>query len=114
MKDVSVRHGQGTASLGLPRYYVLIEGPSKNATDDIIIELKRERRSALEGLTPPTDYNAGIKADRIKHGQSVYLAHGDILYVAVEIDGQRFMSRERAPYRDDIDLDELSNKSWRK
>ena len=41
VKDVCVRHGQGTASLGLPRYYVLIEGPSKNATDDIIIEFRQ-------------------------------------------------------------------------
>jgi uncharacterized protein (DUF2252 family) len=113
VKDVCVRHGQGTASLGLPRYYVLIEGPSKDATDDLIIEFKRARQSALEGLTPPSDFNAGAKADRILHGQSVQLAHGDIFYGAVEIDGESFMSRERAPFRDDIDLDELSYKSWK-
>ena len=65
VKDVCKRHGQGTASLGLPRYYVLIEGPSKDATDDLIIEFKRARRSALEGLTPPSDFNAGAKAERI-------------------------------------------------
>ena len=114
VKDVCVRHGQGTASLGLPRYYVLIEGPSKDATDDIIIEFKRARLSALEGLTPPSDFNAGSKADRIAHGQSVQLAHGDIFYGAVEIDGESFMSRERAPFRDDIDIDELSYKTWKK
>ncbi len=59
VKDVCVRHGQGTASLGLPRYYVLIEGPSKDATDDLIIEFKHARLSALEGLTPPSDFHAG-------------------------------------------------------
>ena len=114
VKDVCVRHGQGTASLGLPRYYVLIEGPSKNATDDIIIEFKRARQSALEGLIPPVEFNAGDKADRIAHGQQVQLAHGDIFYGAVEIDGDSFMSRERAPFRDDIDMDELSYKTWKK
>lgn len=113
VKDVCVRHGQGTASLGLPRYYVLIEGPSKDATDDLIIEFKRARRSALDGLTPPSDFDAGDKADRILHGQTVQLAHGDIFYGAVEIDGESFMSRERAPFRDDIDLDDLSYKSWK-
>ncbi len=113
VKDVCVRHGQGTASLGLPRYYVLVEGPSEDATDDIIIEFKRARRSALEGLTPPSDFNAGDKADRIAHGQEVQLAHGDIFYGAVEIDGASFMTRERAPFRDDIDLDELSYKTWK-
>lgn len=114
VKDVCVRHGQGTASLGLPRYYVLIEGPSKDASDDIIIEFKRARQSALEGLTPPVDFNAGDKADRIAHGQQVQLAHGDIFYGAVEIDGDSFMSRERAPFRDDIDMDDLSTKTWKK
>ena len=113
VKDVCVRHGQGTASLGLPRYYVLIEGPSKDATDDLIIEFKRARRSALEGLTPPSDFHAGNKADRILHGQTVQLAHGDVFYGAVEIDGESFMTRERAPFRDDIDLSELSGKTWK-
>ena len=113
VKDVCVRHGQGTASLGLPRFYVLIEGPSQDATDDLIIEFKRARRSALEGLTPPTDFHAGEKADRILHGQTVQLAHGDIFYGAVEIDGESFMSRERAPFRDDIDLDDLSFGTWK-
>ena len=114
VKDVCVRHGQGTASLGLPRYYVLIEGPSKDATDDLIIEFKRARRSALEGLTPPSDFHAGAKADRIEHGQAVQLAHGDQFYGAVEIDGKSFMTRERAPFRDDIDLDDIGYKTWKK
>ncbi|XBQ16963.1 MAG: DUF2252 family protein [Oceanicaulis sp.] len=114
VKDVAKRHGQGTASLGLPRYYVLIEGPSKDATDDLIIEFKRARRSALEGLVPPSDFHAGEKADRIAHGQAVQLAHGDVFYGAVEIYGESFMTRERAPFREDIDLDELSDKTWKK
>ena len=113
VKDVCVRHNQGTASLGLPRYYVLIEGPSRDATDDLIIEFKRARRSALDGLAPNSAFHAGDKADRIVHGQQVQLAHGDIFYGAVEIDGTSFMSRERAPFRDDIDLEVLSFKTWK-
>lgn len=113
VKDVCVRHGQGTASLGLPRYYVLIEGPSKDATDDLIIEFKRARPSALSGLTPPTDFDAGNNAERIAHGHAVQLAHGDIFYGAVEIDRESFLSRERAPFRDDIDLDDLSYDTWK-
>ncbi len=113
VKDVCVRHGQGTASLGLPRYYVLIEGPSRDGTDDLVIEFKRARRSALRGLTPPSDFAAGSEAERIAHGQAVQLAHGDRFYGAVTIDGESFMSRERAPFRDDIDLDALSKKTWK-
>ena len=114
VKDVCVRHGQGTASLGLPRYYVLLEGPSEDATDDLIIEFKRARLSALEGLTPPSDFEAGERGDRIAHAQSVQLAHGDVFYGEAKLKGESYMTRERAPYRDDIDLDELSKKSWRK
>ena len=113
VKDVALRHGQGTASLGLARYYCLLEGPSANATDDLIIEFKRARRSALHGLVPESDFDAGDKGDRIAHGQSVHLAQGDVFYGSVEIDGMSFMSRERAPFRDDIDLDDLSKKSWK-
>jgi uncharacterized protein (DUF2252 family) len=100
--------------LGLPRFYVLLEGPSKDATDDMIVEFKRARTSALQGLTPPTAFEAGDRADRIAHGQKVQLAHGDVFYGAVTIDGDSYMSRERAPFRDDIDLDDLSKKTWRK
>lgn len=114
VKDVCMRHGQGTASLGLARYYVLLEGPSQDATDDLIIEFKRARPSALEGLVPDNDFDAGMEGDRIAHGQAVHLANGDVFYGAVEIDGVSFMSRERAPFREDIDLDDLSKKSWKR
>ncbi|SDI45968.1 DUF2252 domain-containing protein [Alloyangia pacifica] len=114
VKDVAMRHGQGTASLGLPRYYVLLEGPSENATDDIIIEFKKARRSALEGLVPAHDFDAGDQGDRIAHGQSVHLAQGDVFYGNVEIEGESFMSRERAPFRNDADLDDFSKKEWKR
>lgn len=114
VKDVAMRHGQGTASLGLPRYYVLLEGPSGDARDDIIIEFKKARRSALEGLVPAHDFDAGDQGDRIAHGQSVHLAQGDVFYGNVEIEGESFMSRERAPFRNDADLDDLSKKAWKR
>jgi uncharacterized protein (DUF2252 family) len=113
VKDVAKRHGQGTASLGLARYYCLIEGPGQDATDDLIVEFKRARRSALYGLAPNSGFDAGDKGDRIAHGQSVHLAQGDVFYGSAAIDGMSFMSRERAPFRDDIDLEDLSKRSWK-
>lgn len=56
VKDVAQRKGAGTASLGLTRYYVLIEGPHADGSDDLVIELKQARRSALAGLVPPSEY----------------------------------------------------------
>lgn len=112
VKDVAVRKGQGTASLGLDRYYVLVEGPRADATDDLIIEFKQARRSALDGLVPPSDYRVDGAAERIAHAQSVQLVNGDVFYGSVEFDGLSFMSRERAPFRESIDVGELSKKEW--
>lgn len=114
VKDVAIRHRQGMASLGLPRFYVMLEGPAADGGDDVILELKRARQTALLGLVPPSDFDAGEKGERIVHAQSVHLINGDALYGEVMIDGQSFMSRERAPCRDDMDLDGLSSKGWRR
>ena len=114
VKDVAIRRGQGTASLGLDRYYVLIEGPESDGTDDLIIEYKQARRSALSGLVPPSAYKMDSRAERISHAQAVHLVRGDVFYGHVEFDGLSYMSRERAPFRDDIDLDDLSKSEWKK
>ncbi|MCM5704022.1 DUF2252 domain-containing protein [Larsenimonas salina] len=114
VKDVAIRRGQGTASLGLDRYYALIEGPAGDGTDDLIIEYKQARHSALAGLVPPSVYEMDSRAERISHAQAVHLVRGDVFYGHIEFDGQSFMSRERAPFRDDIDLDDLSKSEWKK
>ncbi|WP_136067885.1 DUF2252 domain-containing protein [Modicisalibacter radicis] len=113
VKDVAIRLGQGTASLGLNRYYVLIEGPRRDGTDDLIIEYKQARRSALSGLVPPSAYEMDAHAERISHAQAVHLIRGDLFYGHVEFESHSYLSRERAPFRDDIDLDELSKREWR-
>lgn len=112
VKDVAVRMGQGTASLGLSRYYVLIEGARGDATDDVIIEFKQARRSALSNLVPPSEYEMKGHGERIAHAQGVQLVRGDVFYGGIEFEDTSFMVRERAPFRDDIDLDDLSKKEW--
>lgn len=112
LKDVCVRRGQGTASLGLERYYLLVEGPRKDGSDDLVLEMKQARRSALAGLVPPSPHVVDGHADRITHAQEVQLVRGDTFYGSVEHDGLSFLVRERAPYRDSVDLDDLSKKEW--
>lgn len=112
VKDVCQRLGQGTASLGLPRYYLMIEGPEGDGSDDVLLEFKQARRSALAGLAPPSDYVVDGSAERISHAQGVHLVGGDRFYGAAEVDGLSFMVRERSHYRDDVDLDDLSTSDW--
>lgn len=113
VKDVCVRKGQGTASLGLARYYVLIEGVHGDGSDDLILDIKRARRSALSGLVPPSAYELDGEADRVARAHDIQQVRGDVFYGSAELDGQSFIVRERAPYRDSVDLDELSKSEWR-
>jgi uncharacterized protein (DUF2252 family) len=113
VKDVAIRRGQGTASLGLDRFYVLIDGSRGDGSDDLVLEFKQARRSALAGLDPSHVEDFTSPGERITHAHSVQLVAGDVFYGHVEIDGQSFMTRERAPYRGDIDLDDLSKAEWK-
>ncbi|SDN96612.1 Uncharacterized conserved protein, DUF2252 family [Klenkia soli] len=113
VKDVCARHGQGVASLGLQRYYVLVEGPAGDATDDLVLEFKQARRSALRGLVPPSEFELVGEAERVSHAQRVQLVGGDAFFGAVDLDGTSFMVRERSPYKDEVELTELSAAGWR-
>jgi uncharacterized protein (DUF2252 family) len=112
LKDVCERRGQGTASLGLARYYLLVEGPRGDATDDLVLEMKQARRSALAGLVPPSEVAVDGRADRVAHAQEVQLVRGDVFYGSIDFDELSFLLRERAPYRDSVDLDDLSKSAW--
>ena len=113
VKDVAAGVGQGTASLGLTRYYVLVEGARADATDDLMVEFKQARRSALAGLTPPSEYDSDGRGERIARAQRMQLVNGDVFYGAVEFEDRSYVTRERSPFRDDVDLDDLSKEEWK-
>jgi uncharacterized protein (DUF2252 family) len=104
VRDVALRHGGGTASQGLARFWVLLEGPSPDPTDDVIIELKMARRSALYGLVPATAFDARTSAERIALAHHEFLVDGDALYGAAEIEGRSFVVRERSPMKVNISV----------
>ncbi|WP_432537829.1 DUF2252 domain-containing protein [Kineococcus arenarius] len=112
VKDVAERKGQGTASLGLTRYYVLIEGPAGDGTDDVVLEFKQARRSSLNGLVPPSDFDSTGHGDRVAHAQRAQLVRGDAFYGSVEHDGLSLLVRERSPLRRSLDLEDLSGAQW--
>lgn len=117
VEDVAVKKGSGTASLGLDRFWVLIRGESATGDDCRILEMKQARTSALSGLVPKTDYddmNNRKSARQIVKAHRVHLAGGDIFYGYAQRQGKMYLVRERSPYKDDIDLDELSGKTFKK
>lgn len=133
VKDVAVRKGQGTASLGLARYYLLVGGEAADGTDDLLLEVKQARRSALAGLVPPSDISPDDHEDhadpsvggddpdggasarhgaRIAHAQRVAMVNGGVFYGSVQHDGDSYLVRERSWYRDSVDLASLSGQGW--
>lgn len=114
--DVARKKKSGTGSMGLDRYWVLVQGWSPEPEDSVVLELKQARRSALYGLVPRSDLaeQGGSEAQgrRIVTAQQVHLVNGDPLYGFVEMDGTSFLVRERSPVKyevdtSDLDLDEL-------
>ncbi|QDU37503.1 hypothetical protein Mal4_18170 [Maioricimonas rarisocia] len=119
VKDVAIKKGSGTASLGLDRFFVLIDGPTEDHADDIVLEMKQTRRSALYGLVPnhrsldggngQSEGEMSGEAGRIVQSHQIHLVGGDPYYGETTLDERNFLVRERSPLKDDIDVDDLSH-----
>lgn len=108
--DVAIKRGSGTASLGLHRYYVLIDGPEPDLDESVVLEVKQARDSALTGLVPPErGVDVEGHAERIVTSHAVHLVGGDPYYGHAEIDGHSFLIRERSPYKDSLDIVDLGH-----
>lgn len=109
--DVARKKGSGTGSLGLDRYWVLLEGWDADPGSRVVLEFKKARRSALHGLVPTDGLGFADGDDpparRIATAHDVHLVDGDPLYGAAEIDGQSFLARERSPYKGSIEVADL-------
>jgi uncharacterized protein (DUF2252 family) len=108
VKDVAIKKGSGTASLGLDRYFVLVEGWSEAISDRVVLEMKQARRSALYGLVPANTFEEAEHAEQIVMAHQVHLVGGDPFYGQALIDDESFLVRERSPFKDDIDVEDLS------
>ncbi len=107
VQDVAVKIDSGTASLGLDRYWILIRGRGDDVGETIILEMKQSRRSALYGLVPPTDFDNDGSIDQVVQAHQVHLAGGDWFYGRADYQGTSFVVRERSPFKDEIDVDDL-------
>lgn len=119
VKDVAIKIGSGTASLGLDRYFVLIDGRTDDHADDIVIEMKQTRQSALHGLAPadaPGDdrddassVKTASEAGRIVKSHQIHLVGGDPYYGETTLDERNFLVRERSPLKNGLDVNDLSH-----
>lgn len=112
--DVALKTGSGTASLGLPRWFVLVRSRGEPDALPRVLELKRARVSALMGLVPDALTDGKTKkAARVVRSQTVHLVGGDTYFGHTELDGDTYVVRERSPLKKTIKLSKLDQSELR-
>lgn len=117
--DVAIRTGSGTASRGLSRFWVLVEGWGEAAGDKVILELKMSRHSVLDGLAPEQGSASGAAAEydpakRIADAFDAFIIDGDPLYGYTDIGGVSFLVRERSPQKVNVDAQDFDTSELKK
>lgn len=118
IKDIAVKRGSGTASIGLNRYYILIEGGMEQAgTDDTVLEAKEVRVPVPAYFLPYSDsfWQAfAHQGKRVSATQQAMHHKADPYLGFLTVDGREFYVRERSPYKKRLkaasltDMDELT------
>ncbi len=102
VKDVAKRISAGTGSLGVPRYYVLIEGASKSQDDDHILDVKEQDKPSVYHYLSEAECKAYDKTYK-NDAQRQAIAYQALSYEAddylgwMKLFGGYFSVRERSP-----------------
>lgn len=99
VKDVAQRLA-GVASIGRYRYVALLEGRTRSADDDVVLELKEEGGSAA-------GTRASNEAARVLKAYAHFLPHPDALLGTARIQDLDFLVRELQPAKASVELAEL-------
>ncbi|MBD2451199.1 DUF2252 domain-containing protein [Nostoc sp. FACHB-152] len=114
LKDIRLKLGSGTGSLGRYRYYLLIEGPSSATDDDRILEMKQETTSAV-AIAAPSLLSSSVYSNnegtRVTIATKAMLANTDPLVGYTVLNNLFFMLHEKSPYQEDFDYTLLTSKT---
>ncbi len=92
LKTLARKIGAGLGSLGVDRYLILLEGPGPKAKNDIILQLKQERRpSSLAGRGSSHGSMKASEGERVVHAMKNLLPYADPLTGALEIGDKSFL-----------------------
>lgn len=111
IKDVVKKHGSGTGSIGLQRYYILVEGEKNGELrDDIVLEAKEARAPVPAHFF---SYDLLFGEDELHQGQRVIMSQKAMQYLEDPFLGyftlgdHHFYVRENSPYVGEVGADEL-------
>lgn len=114
IKGVSRRLGAGVSSYPLPRYYVLLEGPTRDLADDWLLELKEAgdplRIPRLAQYPWPRHANNAARVIDLQRRLQAYVDDDPLLGEAL-LSPQAFRVRRREGYQKNISVDRLRRRS---
>ena len=120
VKDTARRLDAGTGSLGVERYYVLIEGGADHEHDDVILDIKEQVTPEAYRLMDKAQQQAWRKLfpnEGIRHAAAFHAIaeHPDAYLGWLTMNGKVFSVRERSPFKKDYPTHNLSGgKAYRK
>ena len=118
VKDVARRLDAGIGSLGVVRYYVLIEGGSSSTSDDRILDVKQQRSAPSQtGLLTAAQIAATMnnslvgnhQGARVSLANKAMLGNADDHLGYATISGSQYSVRELSPYKESIDTTLISS-----
>ncbi|WP_430790814.1 DUF2252 domain-containing protein [Virgibacillus flavescens] len=113
IKDVVKKLGAGTGSIGLLRYYILIDGHADGDDGDLVLEAKEARTPAPNHFFP---YDEFFSDDFTHQGKRVITAQKAMQYLEdpylgyFSLGAHDFYVRENSPFEDEVDPNELNDK----
>ena len=120
VKGTARRLDAGTGSLGVERYYVLIEGGADHEHDDVILDIKEQVTPEAYRLMDKAQQQAWRKLfpnEGIRHAAAFHAIaeHPDAYLGWLTMNGKVFSVRERSPFKKDYPTHKLSSgKAYRK
>lgn len=117
--DIAERINAGTGSLGMPRYYVLIQGPSSNDPDgNRILDVKMQGYPAIYNYLTSSEksnvtsyYPSSKQGCRVADAEKGMLTNANDHLGCATIYGNSYSVRERSPYKKTFDTTELTSLS---
>jgi len=103
IKDIACKHGSGTASIGLKRYYILVEDKKDaSGVDDLVLEMKEVRTAIPAYFLPYNDEfwkHYEHQGARVVGTQKAMHHLEDPHLDYITMNGQEYYIRERSPYK---------------
>lgn len=106
IRDIAYKYGSGTASIGLKRYYILVEDEKgASGVENLVLEMKEVRTAIPAYFLPYQDLfwaHYEHQGARVVGTQKAMHHLEDPHLAFITMNGQEFYIRERSPYKKKI------------